>query len=224
MQQTFGTGAATNSTEDIYHADLFLVIGANPTNAHPVTGAKIKQQVMKGKKLIVLDPITTDLAKLADYHIRLRPGTNVAVLNMMLHFIVKSKMFNKDFIDKRTEGFDAFLKEIERQDVDKLAKVAGVDKQLVKEAAIAYATAKKFYGISWIRVTEQEQGSKTVMLIADLAMITGNIGRPGVGVNPLRGQITFKVLLIWGVNLIKELDILMLQIKKFKTFIQKNMV
>ena len=75
---------ATNSTEDIYHADLFMVIGANPTNAHPVTGAKIKQQVMKGKKLIVLDPITTELAQLADYHIKLRPGTNVAVLNMML--------------------------------------------------------------------------------------------------------------------------------------------
>ena len=91
MQQTFGTGAATNSTEDIYHADLFLVIGANPTNAHPVTGAKIKQQVMKGKKLIVLDPITTELAKLADYHIKVRPGTNVAVLNMMLYFIVNSK-------------------------------------------------------------------------------------------------------------------------------------
>ena len=188
MQQTFGTGAATNSTEDIYHADLFLVIGANPTNAHPVTGAKIKQQVMKGKKLIVLDPITTDLAKLADYHIRLRPGTNVAVLNMMLHFIVKSKMFNKDFVEKRTEGFDTFLKEIERQDVDELAKVAGVDKQLVKEAAIAYATARNSMEFHGLGVTEQEQGSKTVMLIADLAMITGNIGRPGVGVNPLRGQ------------------------------------
>ena len=87
MQQTFGTGAATNSTEDIYHADCFIVIGANPTNAHPVTGAKIKQQVMKGKKLIVLDPVTTELAKLADYHIKLRPGTNVAVLNMMLHLL-----------------------------------------------------------------------------------------------------------------------------------------
>jgi len=91
MQQTYGTGAATNSTEDIYHADLFLVIGANPTNAHPVTGSKIKQQVMKGKKLIVLDPITTDLARMADYHIRLKPGTNVAVLNMMLYFIIEAK-------------------------------------------------------------------------------------------------------------------------------------
>ena len=188
MQQTFGTGAATNSTEDIYHADLFLVIGANPTNAHPVTGAKIKQQAMKGKKLIVLDPIETELAKLADYHIRLRPGTNVAVLNMMLYFIVKSKLYKKDFIENRTEGFDKFFEHINSLDIDQLAKVAGVDKQMVKEAAIAYATAKNSMEFHGLGVTEHEQGSKTVMLIADLAMITGNIGRRGVGVNPLRGQ------------------------------------
>ena len=188
MQQTFGTGAATNSTEDIYHADLFLVIGANPTNAHPVTGAKIKQQVMKGKKLIVLDPITTDIAKLADYHIRLRPGTNVAVLNMMLYYIVKGNLLNKDFVENRTEGFDEFLNHINGLDIDHLASVAGVDKQLVKEAAIAYATAKNSMEFHGLGVTEHEQGSKTVMLIADLAMITGNIGRRGVGVNPLRGQ------------------------------------
>ena len=188
MQQTFGMGAATNSTEDIYHADLFLVIGANPTTAHPVTGAKIKQQVMKGKKLIVLDPITTELAKLADYHIKLRPGTNVAVLNMMLHFIIKAKLYNADFVRDRTEGFEKFIKEIERQDVDQLAKIAGVDKKMVKEAAIAYASAKNSMEFHGLGVTEHEQGSKTVMLIADLAMITGNIGRKGVGVNPLRGQ------------------------------------
>ncbi len=133
MQQTFGTGAATNSAEDIYFADLFLVIGANPTNAHPVTGAKIKQQVMKGKKLIVIDPITTDLAKLADYHIKLRPGTNVAVLNMMLYFIVKSKLYKEDFILSRTEGFENFLKGIEKLDIDQLTKIAGVNKQQVKE-------------------------------------------------------------------------------------------
>jgi len=188
MQQTFGTGAATNSTEDIYHADLFLVIGANPTNAHPVTGAKIKQQVMKGKKLIVLDPIETELAKLADYHIRLRPGTNVAVLNMMLYFIVKSKLYKKDFVENRTEGFDKFFEHINSLDIDQLAKAAEIDKQMVKEAAIAYATAKNSMEFHGLGVTEHEQGSKTVMLIADLAMITGNIGRRGVGVNPLRGQ------------------------------------
>ena len=188
MQQTFGTGAATNSTEDIYHADLFLVIGANPTNAHPVTGAKIKQQTMKGKKLIVLDPVTTELARLADYHIKLKPGTNVAVLNMMLYFIVKSKLYKKEFIENRTEGFDKFFEHIESLDVDYLAEAAGVDKQMVKEAAIAYATAKNSMEFHGLGVTEHEQGSKTVMLIADLAMITGNIGRKGVGVNPLRGQ------------------------------------
>ncbi len=188
MQQTFGTGAATNSTEDIYHADLFIVIGANPTNAHPVTGAKIKQQVMKGKKLIVLDPVTTELARLADYHIKLKPGSNVAVLNMMLYFIVKGNLLNKDFVEKRTEGFEEFLNHINSLDVDHLANVAGVEKQLVKEAAIAYATANNSMEFHGLGVTEHEQGSKTVMLIADLAMITGNIGRRGVGVNPLRGQ------------------------------------
>ena len=161
MQQTFGTGAATNSTEDIYFADLFLVIGANPTNAHPVTGAKIKQQVMKGKKLIVLDPVTTDLAKLADYHIKVRPGTNVAVLNMMLYFIVTSKLYKEDFITSRTEGFENFLEQISKLDIDHLAKVAGVDKQLVKEAAIAYATAKNSMEFHGLGVTEQEQGSKS---------------------------------------------------------------
>ena len=107
---------------------------------------------------------------------------------MMLHFIIKSKLYNADFVRDRTEGFDNFLKEIERQDVDHLAKVAGVDKQLVKEAAIAYATARNSMEFHGLGVTEHEQGSKTVMLIADLAMITGNIGRKGVGVNPLRGQ------------------------------------
>ena len=107
---------------------------------------------------------------------------------MMLHFIIKSKLYNVDFVRDRTEGFDNFIKEIERQDVDHLAKVAGVDKQMVKEAAIAYATAKNSMEFHGLGVTEQEQGSKTVMLIADLAMITGNIGRKGVGVNPLRGQ------------------------------------
>ena len=188
MQQTFGTGAATNSTEDVYHADLFMVIGANPTNAHPVTGAKIKQQTMKGKKLIVIDPVTTELANLADYHIKLRPGTNVAVLNMMLYFIVKSKMYDKKFVETRTEGFDIFVREIEKQNVDELANIAGVDKQQVKDAAIAYATARNAMEFHGLGVTEHTQGSKTVMLIADLAMITGNIGRPGVGVNPLRGQ------------------------------------
>ena len=135
-----------------------MCIRDSPTNAHPVTGAKIKQQVMKGKKLIVLDPITTEVAKLADYHIRLRPGTNVAVLNMMLFFIIEAKLIKEDFILSRTEGFENFLKGIKKLDIDQLAKVAGVDKQQVKEAAIAYATEKNSMEFHGLGVTEQEQG------------------------------------------------------------------
>ena len=188
LQKAFGTGAATNSADDIYHADLFIIIGANPTNAHPVTGSKIKQQVMKGKKLIVLDPVKTELAKMADYHIQLRPGTNVAVLNMILYFILEASLENKAFIKERCEGFEDFAKEINKLNIAKLEKACGVNRQLVKEAAIAYATAKNSMEFHGLGVTEHTQGSKTVMLIADLAMITGNLGRKGVGVNPLRGQ------------------------------------
>jgi formate dehydrogenase major subunit len=137
---------------------------------------------------------------------------------MMLHFIIKSKLYNEDFVRDRTEGFDNFIKEIERQDVDQLAKAAGVDKQLVKEAAIAYATARNSMEFHGLGVTEHEQGSKTVMLIADLAMITGNIGRKGVGVNPLRGQNNVQVQLIWDVNHTKVLVILRLQMKKNQKF------
>ena len=188
LQKAFGTGAATNSADDIYHADLFLIIGANPTNAHPVTGAKIKQQVMKGKKLIVLDPVKTELAKIADYHIQLRPGTNVAVLNMMLYFILEAGLEKKTFIKERCEGFDNFYKEIKKLNVDQLEKACGVNRELIKKAAIAYATAKNSMEFHGLGVTEHTQGSKTVMLIADLAMVTANLGRKGVGVNPLRGQ------------------------------------
>jgi len=188
LQKTFGTGAATNSADDIYHADLFLIIGANPTSAHPVTGAKIKQQVMKGKKLIVLDPVKTELAKMADYHIQLRPGTNVAVLNMMLYFILEAGLEKKAFIKERCEGFENFDKEIKKLNIDQLEKACGINRELIKKAAIAYATAKNSMEFHGLGVTEHMQGSKTVMLIADLAMITANLGRKGVGVNPLRGQ------------------------------------
>ena len=140
---------------------------------------------------------------------------------MMLHFIIKSKLYNADFVRDRTEGFDNFLKEIERQDVDHLAKVAGVDKQLVKEAAIAYATARNSMEFHGLGVTEHEQGSKTVMLIADLAMITGNIGRKGVGVNHLEVKTMFKVQQIWDVNHTKVLDIFLWLMKTSRILYRK---
>ncbi len=188
MQRTFGTGAATNSVEDIEVTDCMMVIGANPNAAHPVTGAKIKQRAMKGKTLIVIDPRKTELVKYANYHLQLRPGTNVAVLNMMLYYIVKEGLEDQEFIESRTEGYEDFKKHILGLNIDELEAISGVDRNLVREAGIAYASANNAMSFHGLGVTEHSYGTYTVMLIADLAMITGNIGRVGVGVNPLRGQ------------------------------------
>ncbi len=188
MQHAFGTGAATNSIKDLEHTDCILVIGANPTIAHPVTGAKIKQHAIQGKTLIVIDPRKTEVARYADYHLQLRPGTNVALLDMMLHFIVKNDWIDKEFLANRCEGFADFKKEILDIDIGALEKVTGVNKDLVALAAKAYAQAHAAMSFHGLGVTEHTQGTYAVLLIADLAMITGNIGRLGVGVNPLRGQ------------------------------------
>lgn len=188
MQRSFGTGAATNSIIDLKYTDCIMVIGANPTDAHPVTGAKLKQFAMKGKPTIVIDPRRTELARYATYHLQLRPGTNVALLDMMLYYIVSEGLEDKNFIQKRTEGYDDFRKHIAGLNIDQLEEITGVDRNLVRRAAVAYAKAPNAMSFHGLGVTEHSQGSYTVMLIADLAMITGNIGRRGVGVNPLRGQ------------------------------------
>lgn len=188
MQRTFGTGAATNSIKDLDYTNCILVIGANPTDAHPVTGAKIKQKAMKGIPTIVIDPRKIELARYADYHLQLRPGTNVALLNMMMYYIISEGLVDKDFINSRTEGYEVFKENILRLNMDELSALTGVDKDLVRKASIAYASAKNAMSFHGLGVTEHSQGTFTVMLISNLAMITGNIGRRGVGVNPLRGQ------------------------------------
>jgi formate dehydrogenase major subunit len=189
MQRTFGTGAATNSIEDLKHTNCIMVIGANPTAGHPVTGARLKQFAMKdGNVSIVLDPRRTELARYATYHIPLRPGTNVAVMNMMLYFIISEGHVAEEFVNNRTEGYEEFKKQVLATDINGMAEIAGVDKNLVREAALAYAKAEKAMSFHGLGVTEHSQGTFAVMQIADLAMITGNIGKKGVGVNPLRGQ------------------------------------
>ena len=188
MQQAFGTGAATNSIEDLKQTDAIFLFGANPTEAHPVTGAKIKQLFMQGITSIVVDPVKTSLAKLATYHLQLRPGTNVAILNMMAHYIVKENLVNQEFISKYTESYNDFKKHVVDLNMDELETLTGVSKALVKKAAIAYASANNAMEFHGLGVTEHYQGSKTVMLLSNIAMMTGNIGRKGVGLNPLRGQ------------------------------------
>lgn len=189
MQRTFGTGAATNSIDDLKDTNCIMVIGANPTDGHPVTGAKLKQFAMKTNNVsIVIDPRKTELARYATHHIPLRPGTNVAVLNMMMYFIIEAGLVDKAFIKDRTEGYEDFVNHIMKLDLDAMEKVCGVDREIIRKAAIAYATAPNAMSFHGLGVTEHSQGTFTVMQIADLALLTGNIGRRGVGVNPLRGQ------------------------------------
>ncbi len=188
LQRTFGTGAATNSIEDLKLTECIMIIGANPTAGHPVTGAKLRQKAMKGTPLIVIDPRRTEIAKYAKHHLQLRPGTNVAVLNMMLYYIITENLLDKDFVANRTEGFDEFCQGILNLNLDELEAVSGVPREEARAAAITYASAKLAMAFHGLGVTEHYQGTYAVMLIADLAMITGNVGKPGCGVNPLRGQ------------------------------------
>jgi formate dehydrogenase major subunit len=188
MQKSFGTGAATNSFEDIEFTKCILVTGANPTEGHPVTGARLKQAVMKGTPLIVIDPRKIEIVPYAKYHLQLRPGTNVALLNMFARSILDAGLVKTEFVEKRCENWAEFEAGLRKLDLDELEKITGVDKELVKAAAIEYASAEAAMSFHGLGVTEHEQGAKTVMLISNLAMMTGNIGRPGVGVNPLRGQ------------------------------------
>lgn len=188
MQKSFGTGAATNSVADLQHTNCILVIGANPTEGHPVTGAKIKQRAMKGVPLIVIDPREIEIVKYAKYHLQLRPGTNVALLDMFAYYIWEAGLVDREFIEKRCENWAEFENGLKSLDLDELERIHGVDRGLVKAAALEYARADAAMSFHGLGVTEHSHGSKSIMLIADIAMMTGNIGRRGVGVNPLRGQ------------------------------------
>ncbi|MBP8282372.1 MAG: formate dehydrogenase subunit alpha, partial [Chromatiaceae bacterium] len=188
MQWTLGTGAATNSVADLDQTACILLIGANPTAAHPVTGARIKALVQRGVPLIVIDPLRTELARYAQYHLRPRPGTNLAVLNLFARAILDAGLIDKDFIARRTEGWEAFAAHLEGLDIAAQTGVCGVAWDLIQAAARAYATAPAAMEFHGLGVTEHWQGTKAVSLIAAIALMTGNLGKPGAGVNPLRGQ------------------------------------
>ena len=196
LKKTFGTSAGTQNFKSADHSDVFVFIGANPTDAHPVFGSRLKRRIRKGAQVIVIDPRQIDLVKSPHIqcaqHLQLRPGTNVAILNAMAHAIVKLDLQAKNFIAQRCniELFEDWLTFISqsKNSPEAIAAISGVSAESIYAAATLYATggnAAIYYGLG---VTEHSQGSSTVMAIANLAMLTGNIGRPGVGVNPLRGQ------------------------------------
>jgi len=196
LKTTLGESAGTQTFESVAHSDVIVVIGANPTDGHPVFASRLKRRVREGAKLIVVDPRKIDLVDgphvKADHHLQLRPGTNVAIVNALAHVIVTEGLVNESFVAERCEE-KAFTQwrdfvSLPENAPEITEDLTGVPAQSVREAARLYArggNAAIYYGLG---VTEHSQGSTTVMGIANLAMATGNIGREGVGVNPLRGQ------------------------------------
>jgi formate dehydrogenase major subunit len=196
LGQTFGTSAGTQDFDSVEHCDVALVIGANPHAGHPVFASRLKKRLRQGAKLIVIDPRRTETVEgphyKAAHHLALTPGTNVAVVSAMAHVIVTEKLYDEAFIRSRCdwdefEDYAEFISD-PRHSPEAVQMVSGVPAAELRAAARLYATggnAAIYYGLG---VTEHSQGSTTVIAIANLAMLTGNVGRPGVGVNPLRGQ------------------------------------
>jgi formate dehydrogenase major subunit len=196
LSTTYGTSAGTQDFDSVEHADVVMIVGANPTDGHPVFASRLKKRLREGARLIVVDPRRIDLVRTphvgAAYHLPLQPGTNVAILTALAHVIVTEGLVNEAFVRERCD-WDEFQHWAEfvseaRNSPETIETLTGVPAADLRGAARLYATggnAAIYYGLG---VTEHSQGSTTVMAIANLAMATGNIGRPGVGVNPLRGQ------------------------------------
>ncbi len=196
LKQTLGESAGTQTFDSVMHSDVVIVMGANPSSGHPVFASRLKKRLRQGARLIVIDPRRIELVDSphikADYHLQVRPGTNVALLTALAHVIVTEGLVDEAFVAERCEApafeqWKAFAARPEHSP-EATQEITGVPAQLVRGAARLYAGGGNgaiYYGLG---VTEHSQGSTTVMAIANLAMATGNVGREGVGVNPLRGQ------------------------------------
>ncbi len=189
LARAFGSGAMTNSIAEIKQSGAIFVIGSNTTECHPVIGITIRQAAASGKtKLIVADPREISLARNADIYIQQKPGTDVALINAMMHVILEEGLENEDFIAERTEGFDTILPIIRKHTPEFAAGICGVPAELIRAAARLYAGAETATIIYSMGITQHTTGTDNVLSLANLAMVTGNVGREFAGVNPLRGQ------------------------------------
>jgi len=188
LVRAFGSGAMTNSIDEIKDTKCLFAIGSNASEAHPLIGWRVRTAKDKGARVIVCDPRRIDMAKYADIHIQHFPGTDIALLNCLMHVIIKEGLEDKGYIGKRTEGFGELKKVIEKYTPEYAEKITGVDRDLLIKAARMYATSKPASIIYTLGITEHTVGTENVMSIANLAMLCGNVGVESGGVNPLRGQ------------------------------------
>lgn len=188
LATSFGSGAMTNSINEIPQSQVMFIIGSNTTEAHPIIGAKMKQAVANGCKLIVVDPRRIELAESADVWMRLRPGTDIALINGIMNIILANGWEDKEFIAERTEEFAKLKEVVQKYPPEVVSKVTGIPVEQMIEAARIYATAERAQIFYTLGITEHTCGTDNVMSLANLAMLTGNVGKENSGVNPLRGQ------------------------------------
>ena len=179
----------TNTIYDITReSDVIMLVGSNPEHAHPVIGMQVRQAVARGAKLIVVDPRDIDLASKATVHLKLKPGTNVAFANGMMNIFIEEDLIDHKFIEERTENFEAMKEMVKDYTPEKVAEICNIDPEELRKAARLYATADKAPIMYCLGVTEHHTGTEGVMSLSNMAMMVGKIGRPGCGVNPIRGQ------------------------------------
>jgi len=189
LAATFGSGAMTNSIDELEYTDLILATGTNTTENHPVIGMKVKRAVRQhGTKLIVIDPREIDLVKYADIWLRQKPGTDVAVFNGLMNVIIAEGLYDKEYVAGRTEGFEALKEVVAKYTPEAVEKISGVPAEDLKKAARLYAGAARASIIYAMGITQHTTGTDNVKSTANLAMLCGNVGIEGGGVNPLRGQ------------------------------------
>jgi formate dehydrogenase alpha subunit len=188
LATSLGAGAATNSLSQMPDIDTLFLFGSNPTDGHPIVSLWLKKALRKGAKLIVGDPRKTWMAKRADVWLNLKPGSNIAMLNGLINVILQNKWENREFIAKRTEGFEELASKVKEYDLDRVVKLTGVSKVSIIEAARLYSHADKAMIVYGLGVTEHRTGTENAMAIANLALVCGHLGRPSTGIMALRGQ------------------------------------
>ena len=185
---SFGSGAMTNSVPEFEETDCFLITGSNTTEAHPLIATRVMRAQKRGATVIVVDPRDIQIAKLANLHLQQRPGTDVAWLNGMIHVIIEEGLYDQAFVEERTEGFEELRAMVAEYTPDRVQRITGIPAADLVAAARLYATAERAAILYAMGITQHTTGVDNVVSCANLAMLTGNIGKPGTGVNPLRGQ------------------------------------
>ena len=188
LRKAFGLSGATGSFDDIEAAEVALLIGVNPTQGHPVVGARIKQAAIRGLELVTADPRRIELADYGQLHLGIRPGTNAALLNGLAHVVIRDGLVNRAFVEARTEGYDAVAELVEAYTPENVEEITGAPAADIERAAHIYSGAERACILWGLGVTEHLYGSECVQLICNLALLTGNVGRPGAALLPLRGQ------------------------------------